>query len=111
MNYRQVEPTVLFKTNLRNTVYDVMSTTPGWLETENEEDWDINWADVGWIRDNFDHLQMEDHQVWNNIIINAYLISNIMLQKINHFRNHYELTRKDLLVKNLKRMKKQLQRT
>lgn len=25
-------------------------------------------------------------------------------QRINHFRNHYELTRKDLLVKNVKRM-------
>ena len=31
-------------------------------------------------------------------------------QRINHFRNHYELTRKDLLIKNLKRTKKQLER-
>lgn len=31
-------------------------------------------------------------------------------QRINHFRNHYELTRKDLLVKNVKRMKKQMER-
>jgi hypothetical protein len=29
---------------------------------------------------------------------------------VNHFRNHLELTRKDLLVKNMKRMKKQLER-
>ena len=29
---------------------------------------------------------------------------------MNHFRNHYELTRKDLLIKNLKRMKKQLEK-
>ena len=29
---------------------------------------------------------------------------------MNHFRNHLELTRKDLLVKNMKRMKKQLER-
>eukprot|EP00983_Pelagomonas_calceolata_P083842 1156241-Pelagomonas_calceolata.AAC.3 len=29
-------------------------------------------------------------------------------QRINHFPNHYELTRKDLLIKNLKRAKKQL---
>ena len=35
----------------------------GWDETNDEEDWDINWADVGWIRDNFDKLHMEDHQV------------------------------------------------
>lgn len=31
-------------------------------------------------------------------------------QRVNHFPNHYELTRKDLLIKNLKRAKKQLDR-
>ena len=31
-------------------------------------------------------------------------------QKCNHFRNHYELTRKDLMVKNLKRYKKTLEK-
>jgi hypothetical protein len=31
-------------------------------------------------------------------------------QRINHFPNHYELTRKDLLIKNLKRARKQLER-
>ena len=30
--------------------------------------------------------------------------------RINHFRNHYELTRKDLMVKNLKRHKRQFER-
>jgi tubulin polyglutamylase TTLL9 len=69
-----------------------MSTRPGWVETDSDSDWDINWADVGWVRDYFDHIHMEDGM------------------RINHFRNHYELTRKDLMVKNLKRMKKQLQR-
>jgi hypothetical protein len=31
-------------------------------------------------------------------------------QRINHFPNHYELTRKDLLIKNLKRAKRQLEK-
>ena len=31
-------------------------------------------------------------------------------QRVNHFRNHYELTRKDLMAKNLKKMKRQLER-
>eukprot|EP00741_Cyanophora_paradoxa_P017535 tig00020996_g16939.t1 len=31
-------------------------------------------------------------------------------QRVNHFRNHYELTRKDLLIKNLKRERKRLER-
>ena len=32
-------------------------------------------------------------------------------QVINHFPNHYELTRKDLMVKNLKRFKKECEKT
>jgi tubulin polyglutamylase TTLL9 len=68
-----------------------MSNIDGWHETASDEDWDLNWADVGWIRENFDIMQpkWQDHQ------------------RINHFKNHYELTRKDLLIKNLKRWKKQ----
>ncbi len=31
-------------------------------------------------------------------------------KRVNHFKNHFELTRKDNLVKNIKRMKKQLER-
>jgi len=89
---KQKQPTILFRTSLRSTVLDVMDARPGWRETDSDTDWDINWSDIGWVRDYFDHMHLEDHQ------------------RINHFRNHYELTRKDLLVKNLKRMKKQLQR-
>ncbi len=64
----------------------------GWKETDSETEWDFHWADVGWIRECLDHVRLEDHQ------------------KVNHFRNHYELTRKDLTVKNLKRMKKTLEK-
>jgi tubulin polyglutamylase TTLL1 len=31
-------------------------------------------------------------------------------QVVNHFPNHYELTRKDLMVKNLKRYRKELEK-
>lgn len=31
-------------------------------------------------------------------------------QIINHFPNHYELTRKDLMVKNIKRFRKDLEK-
>eukprot|EP00947_MAST-08B_sp_MAST-8B-sp1_P001226 g1226.t1 len=87
------QPEVIFRTSLHNTVFDVMSSRPGWEETDSDTDWDINWADVAWIRDFFDHMHFDDQQ------------------RVNHFRNHYELTRKDLLVKNLKRMKRHLERT
>ena len=87
------QPIVIFRTSLHNTIFDVMRSRTGWEETDSDTDWDINWASVGWVREFFDHVHMDDHQ------------------RINHFRNHYELTRKDLMVKNLKRMKRQLERT
>eukprot|EP00644_Phytophthora_capsici_P012364 jgi/Phyca11/10089/fgenesh1_pm.PHYCAscaffold_46_\ len=71
-----------------------MQRQGGWIETESDLDWDLHWADVGWIRENLDAFTpLQDHQ------------------RINHFQNHYELTRKDLLVKNLKRTKRQLERS
>ena len=63
----------------------------GWRETEGDE-WDIHWAERDWINEHFDTMHL-----------NAW-------QKVNHFRNDRELCRKDLLVKNLKKYKRQLQR-
>ncbi|KAG8345343.1 putative Tubulin tyrosine ligase family [Trypanosoma vivax] len=82
---------IRFRTFLRNTVLDVMRSR-GWLETDSDHSWDLFWADVCWIRDVYDHVRLDD------------------TQRINHFRNHFELTRKDLMVKNLKRMRKTLER-
>ncbi|ETV77745.1 hypothetical protein, variant 3 [Aphanomyces astaci] len=82
---------VRFRTSLHNTVCDVMTSLDGWEETDSDMDWDLHWADVGWVREYFDAMQPKLHEH----------------QRLNHFKNHYELTRKDLLVKNLKRMKKQ----
>lgn len=45
-----------------------------------------------WIHNELDKLYLHD---W---------------QRINHFPNHQELTRKDLLIKNLKRTKRQLEK-
>ncbi len=83
----------LFRTSFHNVIYEVLRNRPGWRETDSDTDWDFNWADVGWVRDFYDHIQFDDRQ------------------RINHFRNHYELTRKDLCVKNLKRAKRQLERS
>ena len=70
-----VQGTVRFRTSFRNVIYDVFRAR-AWKETDSETDWDVFWADVGWIRENFDNLRLNDHQ------------------RVNHFRNHYELTRK-----------------
>lgn len=75
---------IRFRTFLHNTIYDVMKQR-GYKETDSDLDWDIHWADVRWIREVLDRVHLKDHQ------------------RVNHFRNHYELTRKDLLIKNVKR--------
>ncbi|KAL2650233.1 hypothetical protein R1flu_018361 [Riccia fluitans] len=73
------------------TIYEVLKGRQ-WVETESELDWDFFWSDVGWMYEFFDHIHLADHQ------------------RFNHFRNYYELTRKDFLIKNLKRMKKTLEK-
>ena len=62
------------------------------INFQNSDDWDIVWAERDVIYDimNKTHLQPN--------------------QRVNHYRNHFELTRKDLMVKNLKRYKKQLEK-
>mmetsp|Transcript_11780 Transcript_11780/g.40656 ORF Transcript_11780/g.40656 Transcript_11780/m.40656 type:complete len:413 (-) Transcript_11780:85-1323(-) len=83
---------IRYRTCLRNTIYDALRNRAGWTETENDVDWDFVWADIPWMKEHFDSLRLEENQ------------------RVNHFRNHYELTRKDLMVKNLKRMKRQLEK-
>lgn len=75
-----------------NTIYDVLRSR-GWKEADvTDTDWHIFWADKDWIHDSLDKLHLDPHQ------------------RINHFRNHYELTRKDLLVKNMKRIRRACER-
>ncbi|NXC46139.1 TTLL9 polyglutamylase, partial [Penelope pileata] len=83
---------VRFKCGLSGPVLDVLRCRPGWQQARDEEEWDFFWCDVSWLRENFDHTYMEDHV------------------RICHFRNHYELSRKNYLVKNLKRFRRQLER-
>eukprot|EP00775_Hariotina_reticulata_P014320 gene14320-46_t len=83
---------IVWRSSLKNTIYDVLKARKDWVETEHETEWDFFWADKGWIHNELDKIHLHD---W---------------QRINHFPNHYELTRKDLLLKNLKRAKRQLER-
>ncbi|XP_074148878.1 putative tubulin polyglutamylase TTLL9 isoform X2 [Sminthopsis crassicaudata] len=83
---------IRFKCAVMNTLLDVLRCRPGWVEVKDEGEWDFYWCDVSWLRENFDHTYMDEHV------------------RISHFRNHYELTRKNYMVKNLKRFRKQLER-
>ncbi|XP_004698273.1 probable tubulin polyglutamylase TTLL9 [Echinops telfairi] len=89
---REQRALIRFKTTLMNTLMDVLRHRPGWVEVKDEGEWDFYWCDVSWLRENFDHTYMDEHV------------------RISHFRNHYELTRKNYMVKNLKRFRKQLER-
>uniref|UniRef100_A0A8C6EZB2 Tubulin--tyrosine ligase-like protein 9 n=1 Tax=Marmota marmota marmota TaxID=9994 RepID=A0A8C6EZB2_MARMA len=89
---REQRALIRFKTTLMNTLMDVLRHRPGWVEVKDEGEWDFYWCDVSWLRENFDHTYMDEHV------------------RICHFRNHYELTRKNYMVKNLKRFRKQLER-
>eukprot|EP00798_Chlamydomonas_sp_ICE-L_P004161 gene4161-14261_t len=65
----------------------------GWEEAgEHDDEWDLYWASVGSIKQIFGSeagIRLQQGQL------------------VNHFPNHYELTRKDLMVKNIKRYQKQ----
>ncbi|KAK9808967.1 hypothetical protein WJX72_007153 [[Myrmecia] bisecta] len=86
---------VRFKTTMHNCVAFKVMQSRGWTEVfDTDYDWDIFWADVHslGVESNFDHSKLQDHQ------------------KLNHFPRHVELTRKDLMVKNLKRARKALEK-
>eukprot|EP00794_Sanderia_malayensis_P018747 gene18747-20636_t len=83
---------IKYRCGFQNTIYDVLNSRSGWVEATSETDWDFIWTDRSGVTEIFDNTYLEEHV------------------KINHFRNHYELTRKNLMAKNLKRLKKQIER-
>lgn len=84
--------TVVFRTNFSNTVLDGMLGL-GWERTTEETGWDIFWCDISWIREKFDS---SDYGGARGVV--------------NHFRTYYELTRKDMAAKNIKRYRRALER-
>ena len=82
-------PVVRFKTGFRNTILSVF-VERGWAESGDEVEWDVHWTSKEWTKGVLPKIHLFPHQ------------------RINHFRNYYELTRKDLLIKNLKRRRNAL---
>lgn len=76
-----------WKTDLEKGVVMVNYERRGWQRC-NEHDWNLYWASVTTIKQIFhpeSGIRLNDMQI------------------LNHYPNHYELTRKDLMVKNIKR--------
>ena len=84
---------VRFATTTPNTITHSIMLARGWCEVAvTDPSWDFFYADVGWIHDNLPYksaAHMEEYQ------------------RVNHFPNHGELTRKDLMAKNLNRARRQ----
>ncbi|XP_048404326.2 polyglutamylase complex subunit TTLL1-like isoform X3 [Stegostoma tigrinum] len=66
-----------------------------WIRVSTSEDWNFYWMSVQTIRNVFS-------------VENGYRLSDDQI--VNHFPNHYELTRKDLMIKNIKRYRKELEK-
>ncbi|XP_046997906.1 polyglutamylase complex subunit TTLL1-like [Schistocerca americana] len=81
--------------DLEKLVLDVNFQKRGWRAVEPEDDWNFYWASTQTCRSIFG--------VESGMRLNDW-------QMINHFPNHPELTRKDLLVRNIKRYCKELER-
>ena len=72
---------------------------------------DFFYADVGWIHQNISYSRggcgggKSAFPVWplSGGIGSSVLVGKLSARKVNHFANHSELTRKDLLAKNLQR--------
>ncbi|XP_026670778.1 probable tubulin polyglutamylase TTLL9 [Ceratina calcarata] len=81
---------IKFRCDFPSTQVKVMLAR-GWIQITdpNDQNWHIWWCETNDVRQALD-LKLASHQ------------------KIPHFRNHYELTRKNYLYRNLKRYKKAL---
>jgi tubulin polyglutamylase TTLL9 len=102
-------PGVRFRLSPRlanGVIPEVLRARAGWEEVYDDEffhdpldSWDVHFADVGWCRERFkgggDGVSREPLQPY---------------QRVNHFPNHAELTRKDLLAKNLKAHRRRLEK-
>jgi tubulin polyglutamylase TTLL1 len=86
---------IKWKTDLEKYVITVNFERRGWqrVNSENDQDWNIYWANVNTVKTIFNPesgFRLND------------------MQLLNHFPNHFELTRKDLMVKNIKRYLKDI---
>ncbi|TPP55945.1 Ubulin polyglutamylase TTLL1 [Fasciola gigantica] len=84
-----------FATDTEKSVITSNCEARGWIFTSPDDDWNFFWASVQSVRTIFNTdcgYRLGDNQM------------------VNHFPNHCELTRKDLMVKNIKRYRRELER-
>ncbi|KAF7259679.1 hypothetical protein EG68_03405 [Paragonimus skrjabini miyazakii] len=82
---------IKYKCTMNSTISDVLRNR-GWQEVYKETECDFYWCEPLTMKELFDHGLP------------------ISMLKVCHFRNHHELTRKNLMVKNLKRFKRKYEK-
>jgi tubulin polyglutamylase TTLL9 len=81
---------IKFKTLFCNCIQEALASRE-YRQTD-DDDWNIYWCEKEFIAETLDKIRLFPEK------------------RINHFRNFYEICRKDLLSKNVKRYKKTLER-
>ncbi|KAK6622692.1 putative tubulin polyglutamylase ttll1 [Polyplax serrata] len=82
-------------TDVEKTVLLANFEKRGWVQVGPDDDWNFYWSGIQTCRTLFS-------------VDSGYRMNDS--QMISHFPTHYELSRKDLLVKNIKRYRKELER-
>ena len=88
-------PPIRCRTDFEKSVIVANFEKRGWLQSVNDLEWNVYWASVGSIKQWFNPdsgQRLGDDQI------------------ISHFPNHGELTRKDMMVKNVKRYRKEVEK-
>lgn len=115
---------IRFRTTMHGTVVLQVMLWRGWIEVEDDYDWDIFWcARCRLLAQALTPSATSSAGKWhiiNPASINRSDVATVGIdsgfehgklhdkQRLNHFPRHMELTRKDLMVKNLKKWRRQL---
>lgn len=100
-----------WKTDLEKGVVTLNFDRRGWQRAaDNDPEWHFYWASVGTVKQIFNpetgyrlnDMQYVDRIVYLGLSPSSHPLMNLN-RILNHFPNHFELTRKDLMVKNIKR--------
>jgi hypothetical protein len=86
---------VRWKSDLNKVVITSNFEARGWQPAETEEGWDIWWASTNSVQQLFSPGSLTKLRPG---------------QLVNHFPNHFELTHKDLLVKNVNRYRRRMRK-
>lgn len=95
MALRRSDLRLKWRVDMEKSVLATNFERRAWHRTDGADDWNFYWASVHTVKHIFNPESR--HRLSD-------------LQIVNHFPNHYELTRKDLMVKNIKRYRKDMEK-